>query len=144
MCRRRVVRQPSTQCPRAPPPLQVTLFFTTGVCLPWISLLFGGLVLVLAQVQRLGGHPALIKVVQPVLTGVAVATTLLKLELLRHAEQRVSAAEASAAALRQLASSAYLSGAWRLGSQRRDCLLPPCCPVIAVPPSFTPSLPQTM
>ncbi|EFN52920.1 hypothetical protein CHLNCDRAFT_138505 [Chlorella variabilis] len=63
--------------------LQVALFYTTGVCLPWISLLFGATVLGLVQIQRLGSHPSLIRIVQPALTVVAVAATLLKLLLMR-------------------------------------------------------------
>lgn len=76
-------------CPALPcPTLQTWLFYTTGVCLPWISLIFGAVVLGLVQVQRLGAHPALIRVVQPVLTGLAVGATLLKLLLMRAAQQQ--------------------------------------------------------
>jgi hypothetical protein len=58
------------------------------VCLPWISLIFGAVVLGLVQIQRLGAHPAMIRVVQPVLTGLAVGATLLKLLLMRAAQQQ--------------------------------------------------------
>ena len=58
--------------------------------------MFGGVVLALAQIQRLGGHPALQRVVQPVLTGVAVAATVLKLLLMSaSAAGRESAAGAN-------------------------------------------------
>ena len=70
------------------PCLQTWLFYTTGVCLPWISLIFGAVVLGLVQIQRLGGHPAMIRVVQPVLTGLAVGATLLKLLLMRATQQQ--------------------------------------------------------
>ncbi|KAI3431554.1 hypothetical protein D9Q98_004603 [Chlorella vulgaris] len=67
--------------------LQSSVFLTTGVCLPWISLLFAVVVLGVAQAQRLGGHMALIRVVQPVLTVVALGATLLKLLLIMRAQR---------------------------------------------------------
>ncbi|PSC67659.1 methyltransferase type 11 isoform A [Micractinium conductrix] len=76
--------------------LQTWLFYTTGVCLPYISLLFGGIVLTLVQFQRLGGHQALVRIVQPVLTAVAVAGVLLKLVLLQIEASKVSATELDA------------------------------------------------
>ena len=86
-------RRPRLLPPRAPLP-QAALFATTPLCLPWISLLFGAVVLGLAQVQRLGAHPALQTVVQPVLAGAAVAGTVLKLLLMGSAAAaaRVAAA----------------------------------------------------
>lgn len=50
----------------------------------------------LVQVQRLGSHPAMTRVAQPVLTAVAVAATLVKL-LLMHAAQQREVAHAAAA-----------------------------------------------
>lgn len=66
----------------------MAVFATTGVCLPWISLMFAAVVLGLGQIQRLGEHPVLFRVVQPVLTAAAVAATLLKLLLLRAEHNR--------------------------------------------------------
>ncbi|KAL4427343.1 hypothetical protein ABPG77_003252 [Micractinium sp. CCAP 211/92] len=76
--------------------LQCWLFYSTNVCLPWISLLFGAVVLGLVQVQRLGSHPAMTRIVQPVLTAVAVAATLAKLLLMHGAERREVARAAAA------------------------------------------------
>lgn len=101
--------------PHPPPPLlptadathpQAALFATTPLCLPWISLLFGGVVLALAQIQRLGGHPALLTVVQPLLAGAAVVATVLKLLLMGAAAARVPALAGSAG---PAPSPAYLS-----------------------------------
>ncbi|KAL4440260.1 hypothetical protein ABPG75_003261 [Micractinium tetrahymenae] len=78
--------------------LQCWLFYSTGVCLPWISLLFGAVVLGLVQIQRLGSHPALTRVAQPVLTAVAVAATLVKLLLMHAAEREVARAAAAGGA----------------------------------------------
>lgn len=64
---------------------QYALFPGTGVCLPWVSLLFGALVLGLGQIQRLGTLPRLATVVIPVLALGAVALTITQLLLLKAA-----------------------------------------------------------
>ena len=90
---------------------QVALFYNTGVCLPWISLLFGAVVLALVQLQKVGGHPALFRVVQPALGAVAVAATLLKLLLMqRHAR---AAPRTPSTAEDPTADLFYMSGALR-------------------------------
>lgn len=81
-------RPPASTNLTALPRAQCWLFYSTNVCLPWISLLFGAVVLGLVQVQRLGSHPAMTRIVQPVLTAVAVAATLAKLLLMHGAERR--------------------------------------------------------
>ena len=63
--------------------LQYSLFAATGVCLPWISLLFALVVLGLGQIQQLGAHPKLGTVVIPTLTTCAVALTITELLLLK-------------------------------------------------------------
>ena len=134
---------------------QVALFYTTGVCLPWISLLFGATVLGLVQIQRLGSHPSLIRIVQPALTVVAVAATLLKLLLMRAQQGQAPQVLALDA---DEASSIYLSGArqssegwhsWSLagwGVQMgwpflRSCM--PQVPAIYILPATAPGM-QTM
>jgi len=67
------------------------------VCLPWISLIFGAIVLGLVQFQRLGAHPALTRVVQPVLTAVAISGALLKLFLMARAHERAAREPAATA-----------------------------------------------
>jgi hypothetical protein len=87
--------------------MQVALFYNAGVCLPWISLLFGATVLVLVQMQRLGGHRALLSVVQPTLSAIAVGATLIKLVLLRMQRERSPQAVALST---EAPDAAYLSG----------------------------------
>lgn len=100
--------------PPAPPPSRQTwLFYTFPVCLPWISLIFGLIVLGLVQIQGLGRHPALVRIVQPVLMGLAVGATLLKLSLMHVAQQRTPAAALDAVLdATESATPAYLSGEW--------------------------------
>lgn len=100
-------------CPPARPLTapQTWLFYTFPVCLPWISLIFGLIVLALVQIQGLGRHPALVRVVQPVLTGLAIGATLLKLSLMHAQQQRAPAAALNAAPdPTESANPAYLSG----------------------------------
>lgn len=68
----------------------------------------------LVQIQGLGRHPALVRIVQPVLMGLAVGATLLKLSLMHVAQQRTPAAGLDAALNpTESANPAYLSGEWR-------------------------------
>lgn len=99
------------------------MFLTTGVCLPWISLLFAVVVLGVAQAQRLGGHLALIRVVQPVLTVVALGATLLKLLLIMRAQRaRAPHLAMDPAAAATATNLPYMSG----GALRCATALKPC------------------
>lgn len=145
-----------------PPRPQMWAFYTTPVCLPWISLLFGAIVLALAQSQRLGAHPALARIVQPALTALAVATTVLKLTLLRAQHDAGSSAVLDAVGggpgAPAESSPLYLSGAPRgqpgvaVLAQGRAAdptlarAVPPCCKAGAhihtpLPPAPAPSPP---
>ncbi|KAI7837872.1 hypothetical protein COHA_008359 [Chlorella ohadii] len=112
---RRLGRRPVLFFTRAitlclPSIMHTWLFYTFPVCLPWISLIFGLIVLALVQIQGLGRHPALVRVVQPVLTGLAIGATLLKLSLMHAQQQRAPAAALNAAPdPTESANPAYLS-----------------------------------
>lgn len=70
--------------------LQYFLFAGTGVCLPWISLLFGAGVLGLGQIQRLGTYPKLASVVMPLLALCAIICAFSQLLLLKAAQAGIT------------------------------------------------------
>ncbi len=78
------------------------------MCLPWISLLFGLVVLGLVQIQGLGGHPTMTRVVQTVLTALAVTVTVVKLLLVKSQQDKALQPDADVEAEDSLP---YVSGA---------------------------------